>query len=81
MSASKGRARLPRPEIPSVARLGTDALLDRPQGPHSCVFTACWASLLLQYVHRQAKPAWSDLSMEQLIEEPLLDHPWLRPDT
>jgi hypothetical protein len=25
---------------------------------------------LLQYVHRQAKAAWSDLSMEQLIEEP-----------
>jgi hypothetical protein len=24
---------------------------------------------LLQYVHRQAKAAWSDLSMEQLIEE------------
>jgi transposase len=24
---------------------------------------------LLQYVHRQAKAAWSDLSMEQLLEE------------
>ena len=24
---------------------------------------------LLQYVHRQAKAAWSDLSTEQLIEE------------
>jgi len=24
---------------------------------------------LLQYVHRQAKAAWSDLSMEQLIDE------------
>jgi hypothetical protein len=24
---------------------------------------------LLQYVHHQAKVAWSDLSMEQLIEE------------
>jgi transposase len=24
---------------------------------------------LLQYVHRQAKVAWSDLSMEQLLEE------------
>jgi hypothetical protein len=23
----------------------------------------------LQYVHRQAKAAWSDLSMEQLLEE------------
>jgi len=39
---------------------------DRKIGIHA--FTACWASLL-QYVHRQAKAAWSDLSMEQLLEE------------
>src|SRR2546426_8285859 len=32
-----GRARLPRPERRRVARLGTDASLDRPQDSHPCV--------------------------------------------
>ena len=52
-------------------RLGTDASLDRPQDPHPCVLLHAGhlSVAVLQYVHRQAKAAWSDLSMEQLLEE------------
>src|SRR5260370_20911763 len=32
-------------------------------------FTACWAFPCCSYVHRQAKNAWADLSVEKLIEE------------
>jgi len=44
---------------------GTDASLGpTAKIPHPCRLLACLGISLLQYVHRQAKAAWSDLSMD-----------------
>ena len=53
---ARDRARLSRPERRRVAELGTDVSLDRPQDPHPCVSTACWASLSCSMSIDRPKP-------------------------